>query len=143
MTRMVWVLLEGMAAVAARTVTAVGREPWACIRLWEGVAAPDEVPDSTTTEPRAEPELTMPLVVGRTVMVVLPPLATELTLEDTSMTVVGALVAMLLVMPAAVATVASGAGRAAAEVVVVVVVAAAVLSLSRLLMATAEPRSVN
>lgn len=106
-----------------------------CAKLCEGVAAPDEVPDRTTTEPRAEAELTMPLVVGRTVMVVLPPLAAVLALEVTSMTVVGAVVTLLV--PVVVTMVASGAGRAGEAVV------AAGLSHSRLLMATAELRSVN
>lgn len=100
------------------------------------MAAPEEVPDRTTTEPRAEAELTMPLVVGRTVMVVLPPLAAVLALEVTSMTVVGAVVTLLV--PVAVTMVASGAGRAGEAVVVV-----GGLSHSRLLMATAELRSVN
>ena len=108
-----------------------------CVKLCEGVAAPEEVPDRTTTEPRAEAELTMPLVVGRTVMVVLPLLAAVLALEVTSMTVVGAVVTLLV--PVAVTMVASGAGRAGEAVVVVV----GGLSHSRLLMATAELRSVN
>lgn len=109
-----------------------------CVKLCDGVAAPEEVPDRTTTEPRAEAELTMPLVVGRTVMVVLPPLAAVLALEVTSMTVVGAVVTLLV--PVAVTMVASGAGRTGEAVVAVVV---AGLSHSRLLMATAELRSVN